>query len=278
MEAARLALVALVFLLATAAGGSAAKAPAFARCTYAGGTHTLTINAHEQVVTVIRQGTELRVRANEGTVACRGDRPTATNVDTVNVSSNAEFDLDLRGGPFAPGFTSEPNRTPEIEFRAQFRRTGGLRVLGSNRHDFIVLGDLAGGRHAVNLDPGEPHRDIDVSVFGGFNAVSVIGRGGDDKIKTNGGPEFDGSLLARAAISGGQGDDHLAGGDGRDLIGGGTGNDRIRPNAGRDRVRSQGARDVLRLRDGERDFGRCGPGTDKVVADGIDNLHGCEIR
>jgi len=139
------------------------------------------------------------------------------------------------------------------------------------------MGELRGA-HAVNLNSREADRDADVTVAGGYNALSVLGRRGNDRISARGGPEFKRALDTKVTVSAGVGRDRVKGAGGRDLLGGGAGPDRISPGAGTDRIRSQGGADRLRVRDGEKDFVQCGPGRDKIVADRIDRLAGCDQR
>jgi Ca2+-binding RTX toxin-like protein len=47
--------------------------------------------------------------------------------------------------------------------------------------------------------------------------------------------------------------------------------------AGRDRISGRGGSDTIRVRDGERDVGRCGDGQDGLLADRIDTIgRACE--
>ncbi|MBA2545618.1 MAG: hypothetical protein H0V15_01965, partial [Solirubrobacterales bacterium] len=59
-------------------------------------------------------------------------------------------------------------------------------------------------------------------------------------------------------LSGGNSRDRLIGGRGADLINGGSGDD------------------LVKARDGTRDKIDCGSGTDRLVADKIDKVRGCE--
>jgi hypothetical protein len=277
---------ALLVVACVAAGGVPAAGLAVApraaggtSCAYAPADHTLGISAADRkvVVSVQRQKEELVVRKDRDRVPCGGSEPTVANVDRIVVFSKTELALDLRGGPLAPGFTNEGDGSSEIEVEAVFNRTGGLRVRGSGRRDAIVMGELA-GVHGVNLNAREAHRDVDVTVDGGFPVLSVLGRAGNDLISARGGAGFRGPLGIRTTVSAGGGRDRVRGSSKRDLIGGGDGPDRIAPGAGTDRIKSLGGADRLRLRDGERDYARCGPGEDKVKADRKDRLAGCDQR
>ena len=250
-----------------------------ASCSFAPGQHELTITANDlqTIVAIRRDGENLVLRQDGAPIGCGATSPTVNNVDTISVSSRTEFRIELGGGPLAPGFTDEGDGSSEIEIEATFGRTGGLRVLGSGGRDRITMGDL-GGLHAVNLNGRERQPDADVSVQGGFPVLSVISRAGNDRISARGGPGFDGPLSWQTTISSGSGGDRVKGGNKRDLIGGGGGADRINPGKGTDRIKSLGGVDRLRLRDGERDYARCGPGDDRVTADRKDRLSGCDVR
>jgi RTX calcium-binding nonapeptide repeat (4 copies) len=248
-------------------------------CGYGAADHTLAFKSTllRTVVTVERDGRELVVRADGERVACGSDPVTVDNVDTIVAFAKSEVALDLRGGRLAPGFTDEGDGSSEIEVGARFSRAGGLRVRGSGRQDAIAMGE-SGGLHSINMNAREAQRDVDVTVHGGYDVLSAIGRGGNDLISARGGPEFDGALQAKTTVSAGSGRDRVRGGSRRDLIGGGAGDDRISPGRGTDRIKSLGGVDRLRLRDRERDYARCGPGEDRVTADRKDRLAGCDTR
>jgi hypothetical protein len=108
----------------------------------------------------------------------------------------------------------------------------------------------------IRLDLGERE---DVSTLGVDVPATVSGGDGADRI-TTGSPDDQ--------QSGDGGNDQLGGGGGRDVLDGGRGSDRLDGGAGDDE---------LRVRDGERDAVTCGPGTDRVDADQLDETAGdCE--
>ncbi len=250
-------------------------APNAGSCQLDKATGTLALFGSKAPTRIVRSGQEIKFFANDRAVGCAGGTPTVTNVDTIKVETNNEFDIDLRNGQFAPGRTPESDGSSEIEIRGAFRKAGGVRVIGSSRRDYVRMGVLDGQR-AVNLNANEPHPDADVRIVGGFAVVSVLGRGGGDVVKATGGAGFDGPLDTPIAVSTGAGRDKVVGTDRRDLIGSGRGGDVVRPLGGRDRVRTQGGADRLRLRDRLRDVASCGSGNDHVRADRIDKLAGCE--
>lgn len=72
------------------------------------------------------------------------------------------------------------------------------------------------------------------------------------------------------------GRDRLFGGDGDDCVIGGRGADRLNGGAGRDVLRGGRGHDVIFAQDGVRDRVSCGKGRDRVRADRIDRVRGCE--
>jgi hypothetical protein len=254
--------------------GAQARAPSDASCRFDAATGTLALTASRTVTHIVRSGDEIRFTADKRSVSCGATKPTVENVDTITVDSNAEFAVDLRNGQFAPGRTPESDGSSEIEISGRFRTTGGVRVLGTAGRDRIGMGEVD-GRRAVNLNGREGRPDPDLYVSGGFVVVSVVGRGGGDRIKATGGRGFDGPLETPITVSAGPGRDRVIGTDRRDLIGGGAGNDLINPEGGHDHVRAQGGADRLKLKDRKRDFATCGHGRDRVKADRIDRLSGC---
>lgn len=100
-------------------------------------------------------------------------------------------------------------------------------------------------------------------------ADQLRGRGASDCIVGSAGPD---------RIWGNAGDDVILGDDQAPLALGKPGGDRIVPGPGRDYVEAGGGNDLIISRDGRPDTIDCGPGRDRVVADRVDRLSGCEIR
>jgi hypothetical protein len=104
----------------------------------------------------------------------------------------------------------------------------------------------------------------------------VLGLRQRDRIRSGAGNDFICSRAGADRILTGTGDDQLQAGPGSDSIGTGPGRDTIDPGAGRDRSSSGAGNDLLELADGQRDRANCGSGRDRVVADRVDQLRGCE--
>ncbi len=70
--------------------------------------------------------------------------------------------------------------------------------------------------------------------------------------------------------------DTLSGLGGADRIYAYAGNDVVHGGLGADTILAGLGNDTIRVRDGVRDVVKCGPGTDRVVADRLDILTDCE--
>jgi hypothetical protein len=113
--------------------------------------------------------------------------------------------------------------------------------------------------------------------------------GGQGRDRLSGGPgrdklfgDRDNDRLSGGAdgdrLMGGQGNDRLRGGRGSDRLIGGPGPDRLLGGPGRDRLLGGPGNDIINSVDRRRDIVLCGPGRDRVRADRVDRLVGCEIK
>lgn len=116
------------------------------------------------------------------------------------------------------------------------------------------------------------------NVFAGTaRADRIRGSSGSDRISGGRGRDKLFGLAGADCISGGAGNDVISGGKGNDTLSGGAGNDRITAGPGRNRVSGGAGNDVINVRNHRRDVVNCGKGRkDRVVADRIDRLRGCE--
>ena len=92
---------------------------------------------------------------------------TTTNTETIEVTVSAPtatITLDLSGGPFSPGNTSEGDGSSEIEFEIT-GATFGLAITGKSGSDLIGLGADAGTPAVglIDLNENESAWDADVS-------------------------------------------------------------------------------------------------------------------
>ena len=260
-------LVAAIVMLAGSSQSFAAVT-----CGYAGPTHLASVTATDDFTKIVRSGDAIQLDDGHHPVPCTGGMPTVLNTDLIQIAHTGESasTVDLRGGPFAPGFTAEPVGVSEIEL--QFLGPTFLDVRGSAGPD--RLSPAAGG---VNLDG-----DDDADVTGVFTTLLIEGRGGNDRISPQAGYTTDSprrvllgqggrdTLIATpdgAVLHGGNGRDRLLGGRGADNLTGGRGSDTITGGKGRD---------LIRAIDGARDRVNCGPGNDRAKVDGIDRVKSCE--
>lgn len=290
----------------------AADAQARTSCSYTGPpTNQLTVRASGMARPEIRRAGDEIVVAElvRGPRPCTGGVPTVLNTDTITVLTRGvpTVALELSGGPFSPGATSEPEGASEIEVEFRGRALVGS-VVGTPGADEFHWG--AGGAHAgLNLNPLARRTDfdltgdldVDVTVSGAFSSLVPHGGPGNDtifrEIRTpvpeavieDGGRGND-FLIApdrqRGLLNGGSGNDSLVGGGEGDLLRGGPGNDSIEGAGGDDRIRGGRGKDVLRggggndtiyALDSQRENIGCGPGRDRLTADRGDRLRDCEL-
>jgi len=249
----------------------------------------LAISATDGYRAVVRRAGDA-IKVFDRSDPARGCKAGATvrNIDQIELFAayDAAVDIELSGGPFAPGLTPEEDGSPEIEFTL----SGDGSVIadggpGPDRFRFTGSGPEGG----VNLNPAE---DEDVDVFVSPDSrrgliFVVNGGGGADRI--------DGPALEKFAVAatgmfavGGTGNDTLVapargailfGGSGSDRLIGSPIEDSIRPGRGADLVRAGGGFDEVTLnRDGVRDRIDCGPGLGHLVgSDRFDRLSSCRV-
>jgi len=104
----------------------------------------------------------------------------------------------------------------------------------------------------------------------------IRGTGDDDVLRGAGGADRLLGFGDDDRLYGGPGADVLTGGDDDDRLYGGAGADRLIGGDDDDLVVGGAGPDLILARDGERDDVRCGAGRDRVVADQLDRLTGCE--
>jgi Ca2+-binding RTX toxin-like protein len=219
-------------------------------------------------------------------LACTGGPATVATIDTIRVAGgrdDARLVVDLTGGPFAPGATSEPDGGSEIEFVLE--RIFAVTVHGSDGPDGLAVGVL-GSASAANLNSGEAVADLDILAPAyrsdpmrsrlSSTDFEVYGGAGDDLIDLSGGPGFDGPATFDSGAHGRQGEDEIIGGDRGGALVGGPGDDRIvggrKPDflgggkgPGRDTLISGGGNDLIFGADG-RDAIFGGPGVDLIAS------------
>jgi Ca2+-binding RTX toxin-like protein len=112
---------------------------------------------------------------------------------------------------------------------------------------------------------------------GTAKADKIRGSRASDRISGGRGKDRLSGLGGADCISGGAGNDTLSGGKGNDTISGGAGNDKISAGPGKNKVSGGAGNDRINVRNHKRDVVNCGTGKkDRVVADKVDKLRGCE--
>ena len=115
----------------------------------------------------------------------------------------------------------------------------------------------------------------------------VLGMEGDDQITGGAGRDCLEGGPGEDLLSGRRGNDVVLGGPGSDRLAGGSGTDRLIDappgyafglSSGSNRVAGGPGADVVEVANARRDIVQCGPGRDRVSADRIDKLRGCERK
>jgi RTX calcium-binding nonapeptide repeat (4 copies) len=246
--------------------------------------------------------------------------PTVHNTDQIVVKTDpdesTDVNISLEGGPLGPGATPEADGTSEIETRIESSPGEDVKFVGGSANDWFRFG-TTGGVQGVNLNAQEEANTPDV------DATAVLAPpsppfeddwpgawartgAGNDRVTTEGGPEFDGPLGGAVIEQGGSGDDALSatsarftglnGGPGNDtisaagrytIIRAGTGNDVViggpgqqfvELGKGHDFASTGPGKDGISAFDHTRDRVLCGPGRDFVGRDRADKAPGCELR
>jgi Ca2+-binding RTX toxin-like protein len=253
----------LLFLLAATTSAflwQAASAQAFVSCSYDAAFHgvTVSLTADADSATLVRSGDAISVNGGNCGVA------TVNNTDTIFIAGgfgHRSLTVDLSGGQFAPGATSESAGISEIEIVSDLGPDPSL--------DSVIISGAAGadnirvGTSGVNLNG-----DGDADIF--FNAPSqnlalftVLGAGGDDTISAAGdlgtGSPWPAAITldggaGNDTVTGGAGPDTLIGGDGNDTLNGGPGDETIGGGAGNDTLSGGAGNDTISGGDGDDIF------------------------
>ena len=207
---------------------SAASAQAATLCGFVAPTATVTIDPGASA-TLTRSGTAIQLNG----INCGA--ATVSNTDKIIVTGSTGSEtltLDLSGGPFVPGASTEGTGAAEIELELGL---AGQPVFGPDK--LVVLGTGNGdtyrlGSTGVNLNDDD---DADITGSGGGALVntntelfSVLGAGGNDTISGQGAVNGVVSPVPSPLaldLQGGNADDTLTGGNYADTITGGPGTD-----------------------------------------------------
>jgi Ca2+-binding RTX toxin-like protein len=164
------------------------------------------------------------------------------------------------------GTDADDTITGTAQGEAIYARAGNDQVNGGEGDD-----DLDGGPGADALNGGNGVDAVSYSAGVGV-IVSFDGQAND------GAPGENDNVGADVEnIYGGAGPDNLSGSPSGNTIDGGAGDDSLRGGGG-DVVFGGDGNDTIAVRNGRVDRVDCGPGDDKVAADPIDKLSGCEHK
>jgi Ca2+-binding RTX toxin-like protein len=197
----------------------AAPAAAVPTCVFDGPTATVTVAVgNGETAKISRTGEAITLDA----VPC--DAATVPTTDAIVVNSTgipAAVVIDLSGGDFAPGLTTESDGgNSEIEFSINLPAGSPLvRIAGGTGSDNIVAG--AAG---LNLNAVEAVGDPDVLIVG-LPTVVVEGGAGSDVLSVTGGSGTGAASTAR--LDGGTEGDLLIGASGGNTLNGGDGSDTV---------------------------------------------------
>jgi Ca2+-binding RTX toxin-like protein len=217
--------------------------------------------------TLVVAGTELRF--GSPAVACGG--ATTTNTDTILVTgasgSVERLTVDLSGGLFAPGATSESSGVSEIEISLLLGDvTDVVVVTGSAGADSVSIGST--GMSFTSDGDG----DVSMSPLPG--AIEVLGLDGADTLSGKGGAGTGTDFPNKLVLHGGDGADALTGGSAADELYGGPGNDVLSGRDGNDKVDGGADNDSVAGNVGDDEL-IGGPGVDALIgSDGDDLLRG----
>jgi hypothetical protein len=224
---------------------------------------------------LVRSTDAVVVRDETSTIPCGGPAATVTTLDAIEISGGEGMTIDLSGGPFAPGASSETD-APEIEITGS--GLGDVSIVGSPGPDRFRSSSTK-TESRVELNAGEDADPDLILRSADFQSSPIVfGGAGDDVItfvtgSLNGGFGDAGNDVITAAprslsfFAGGKGADVLIGGNGQDIMNAGPGPDLLIGASGDDGLQAAGQ---------GRDRIRCGPGRDLYGADRRDHRKSCE--
>lgn len=196
--------------LALCAGSASA---AFDSCTYDGATKTVTATFGAGTTGELQRGAAGSIEAD----GAQCGAATVTTTDLISVVGDADaetLNLQLDGGPFAPGATDEVFFSDEIEFDVQLGGGSGntFNILGTPAVENINVGIVGGpADFGVNLNADEALGDKDRDMYIDRTGVTltVEGAGGNDVLSDAGGPGATNPATSGVRLVGGEGNDDV---------------------------------------------------------------------
>ena len=131
------------------------------------------------------------------------------------------------------------------------------------------------GQYVVKVRVTDADGDSDIAK----TAVTVLASNGTssgNSMVGTAGPDVFNGLGGNDVLKGLDGNDTLNGGKGNDVLKGGPGNDKLVGGPGKDAFDAGTGNDTVNSADGTKETVNCGAGKDKVIADKLDKLNGCE--
>lgn len=239
--------------------------PPGTQCAYNATTRTVTADiAAGEAASLAAVGGEIRF----GAPAVNCGTATVTNTDTIVVNGAAatveHLTIDLSGGLFAPGATTEATGASEIEISLLLGSPADLvTVSGSTGADRVAVGALG---IAFTADA-----DADLTMSPLPASVEVLGLGGDDTITGRGGTGAGASFPNSLVVDGGEGADTIDGGAGGDTLSGGAGDDALSGREGADTLDGGADNDSVAGNDGNDDV-TGGTGVDTLLGGENDDV------
>lgn len=236
---------------------------------------TITVDPHYWQPHIKRRGDEIVIGYGRNKAVRCKPAATVTNTDTIRIP--AESDIDLTGGPFAPGASPEADASPEIEFDVGPAIDGPLTLYFGSGDDHVTAGVVGGRAIGVNLNPTAADTDADILLTPSrkqeleYSNLAFHTGAGNDLADLSGGNGFDErSRMPIGLVFAEGGDDTVLGAPGSDYIEGGSGSDLIASGRGPDFVYT---------RDNDADHVDCGVGRDTLSRDRRDKrAKGCEYN
>jgi Ca2+-binding RTX toxin-like protein len=222
------AVVACIAVLGIAASAQAST------CSYQNGVVVVNMPGALDGVSLHRVGTAIY----NGGQWCGGtvDNTSIITVNDTTPNKNGDdlVDIDLSGGPLAPGSSDETpsGGVSEIEvYLFTYQGTNTVALTGGGGADNIHAGMAPEGgvnARAINLNAGAEQgkvSDADVIYQEGNNLnppatepILFDGGGGDDTFDASGGAGFNNDTMQPVTLVGGDGNDHLVGGGSGDTL------------------------------------------------------------
>jgi Ca2+-binding RTX toxin-like protein len=186
---------------------------AFDSCAYNAATKTVTATFGTGTVGALHRSAGGTIEADGGPCGAA----TVTNTDLIAVVGDADaetLNLQLDGGPFAPGATDEIFASDEIELDVQLGGGSGnvANLLGSPGVDTITAGIIGGpADFGVNLNADETLGDQDRDMVIDASGVTLVvdGAGGNDVLSDSGGPGATVPATSGVRLIGGPGNDDV---------------------------------------------------------------------